>query len=95
LGIGEGNRRNTSKSASYETLDGRTRFAVMTVFPVPLDFDIQDLPSFLHLGPRLLTPQQIRTEVIQFAVQRDELIHQIVLYLTVRPVGHVVKPLNS
>jgi len=59
---------------------------------MPLDFEVKALSPILHYRSRLLTVQQSGTESIQFVVQSDELIHEIVFHIALVSRRHMVKP---
>lgn len=57
--------------------------AIVPLRSVTFDFGVQDFTLLLHFRSFFLPVYQIRTKRIQFVIQSDELIHEVVFYLTV------------
>jgi hypothetical protein len=64
----------------------------VTFGPVALEFDIEALSLFLHLGSLLLAMGQAGAESIQLVVQGDQLIDQIVFHLARFSRWHMLEP---
>jgi hypothetical protein len=64
-------------------LNRRARLAIVAVFPVAFDLDVQIFALQLNLRTFLLSVHEVRTEEIQLAIERQHLVHEIFIHWTV------------
>jgi hypothetical protein len=73
-------------------LIGGAGFAFVSFAPVPFDVDVESFSKLLNFRSYLLVMHIRGAEGVQFVVQSDELIHQIVFYFALVVQCHIDKP---